>query len=184
MAECKSLYVTREGNYLHCQGGDHTDGQHSFAVTWDDEHQYVPPPPPPTVNEQFERLKFKFPDAERVYAEKKPGKYAAFTLKFTMKLPKGYNKEEATIAFDVPPSFPCSAPSNFFIDKDVRYSSGGWLGRSNKYFHSLIGEMIIVYGHVYSWNPNHDTLYTYAMVIKRGLEAMLMPPVGAFDEYD
>lgn len=165
MAECQSRFHASDGPWLHCTRGEHADDKHSFSHEWTTSQQYVPPPPPPTIAEQMERLRSKFPDAQRIERE------YGFTVKFTLSLPKGrYNRDSAWVAFDVPPGFPAAHPSNFYTERDLRYKFGGCLNRSDYYVHPKLGDCMIVFGNVQAWNPNHCTLFTYAMVMKHAIE--------------
>ena len=176
-----------DGNWYHCNGGAGHDGDHHFEIQWTTAEEYVPPPPPPTLEEQIARLRTRFPDAQLL-----PHKHGWYTVKFTLPLPKGkYNRESTWVAFDVPPGFPASHPENFLTDPDLRFSYGGWLPRTSEGIHpmhEIFGEpkrewgsavyaypinVQVVHGHVQMWNPNHSTIFTYAMVVKHAIETGL-----------
>jgi len=179
---CASIKVVR-GAYLQCTGDAGHADNHRFAVEWTTTEEYVAPPPPPTIEEQLERLRSKYPDAVM-----QPKKGGWFTVKYTIPLPKEkYNRDSTWVAFDVPPGFPASHPENFLTDPNLRLSWGGFLPRADYGVHpftDLFGEpkrkwetfeashdlnVQIVFGRVQMWNPNHDTLFTYAMVIKHAI---------------
>jgi len=161
---------------------------HDFKIS----KKYIPPPPPPTMDEQLAQLRAKFPDTVAYDKDGKllttlaDHKYGWFTVSWTMPLPKGgFNMDEVRVAFDVPPGFPASHPENYLTDPDLRLSFGGYIRNTSHGIHKAFGEpkrewktfkqlnydvnVQIVHGHVQMWSPNHDTLFTYAMVIKRSL---------------
>jgi Prokaryotic E2 family E len=180
---CASIKVVN-GAYLHCAGDDGHEDNHRFAVEWTTSEQYVPPPPRPTVEEQIERLRSKYPDLQVLPSEVK--EYGGFTVRYSIDLPKGkFNTDRTWVAFDVPPGFPAARPENFCTDPELRLSYGGFIRNTSHGVHPRLGEakrkwkgveyswdvnVQVVHGRVQMWSPNHDTLFTYAMVIKHALE--------------
>jgi hypothetical protein len=200
--DCGSMIV-KHGGYLRCQLESGHEEDHSFVIRWSNSEAYVPPPPPPTIDEQVDSLRTKFPD---VAAFDKDGnlltslaehKYGWFTLRWTMPLPEGkYNMDKVWVAFDVPPGFPAARPENFYTDPDLRLSWGGYIRNTSHGVRKGFGtpkhkwktfeimpynepvNVQLVHGHVQAWNPNHDTLFTYAMVIKQAMHGVWMPRRG------
>lgn len=194
---CESVKVV-QGAHLKCvETSEHEN--HRFIAEWTTDEQYVAPPPPPTVDEQFTRLLTKFPDAVaydkdgKVLTTLSGHKYGWFTVRFSLGLPQGkYNMDNVWVAFDVPPGFPASHPENFYTDPDLRLAHGGYIRNTSHGTRKGFGEpkrkwktfeimpyndpvnVQLVHGHVQAWNPNHDTLFTYAMVIKHGIQGQWM----------
>jgi hypothetical protein len=137
------------------------------------------------VDEQVARVATRYPDVLVLSRPDSSLKYGGFTLFYTVNLPKGkFNMERTWIAWDVPPGFPASQPRNFYCDPNLRMSYGGFIRKNSWYLHPLLGagnlkgglihespvNAQIVHGYVQMWNPNHSSLFTYAMVIKHALE--------------
>lgn len=198
---CESHFSV-EGHLIRCQRDLHDDDHHWFFAEWDDAEAYVPAPPPPTINEQFMRLKSKFPDAtpygivgsgsDACYTsyQHEDGtyhlpKHGGFLVWFTLALPKGkFNKDKVWVAFEVPPGFPGAHPKDMYTDKNLRMSYGGYGWRGGQTTNRFYGgpcQWIPV--RLQAWNPIRDTLLTYAMVIKRGMESMPTAPAGMDDDY-
>lgn len=190
---CKSV-LAKYGTCYRCVLKPGHRGAHKFAISWTTAEEYVPPPPPPTMNEQFERLKSKYPDATAYgivgdcFTSYKTAKgtlvlpeRGGFSVWFTMDLPPGkFNRDKVWVAFDVPPGFPMNPPKDVMTDKDLQMSYGGHNWRGNRTMDKFYGDCQWIFVRLHHWNPVHDSLYTYAMVIKQGFEKI----AGRKQEFD
>jgi Prokaryotic E2 family E len=89
------------------------------------------------------------------------------------KLPKGWDREVATIIFLAPPAYPGAQPDCFWVEPGpLRYNNGQTPQNSND--SNLVPEVgqrgTWFSWHVQAWNPNTSTLMTFFRVIEKRLD--------------
>jgi Prokaryotic E2 family E len=88
-------------------------------------------------------------------------------------LAPGWNKRSTTVYFVVPVGYPTAKPDTFWADSDLHLASGAEPQASNRSndSHGLPDKRNLLWfsWHAQTWNPNRDSLSTYAAVIDRRL---------------
>ncbi len=117
----------------------------------------------PTLEEQLEELRKRFPDAEWAHDFGD----GARSLRFTLSLSQGWNRESVHIWFDVPAGFPYAVPRNCWVEElDFRLANGGLPWRVGQRPHRSGRLMLLFIGGVQSWEPQACRLLTYAHTIR------------------
>jgi hypothetical protein len=88
-------------------------------------------------------------------------------------LPPGWNRDTTTIYFIVPVGYPQAKPDSFWTDPGLLLASGAMpqnatLGGNQQ--PGLPSGVLWFSWHVNNWNPNSDTLETYANLIRGRLQ--------------
>lgn len=125
-----------------------------------------------TIDKQFQRLQERFPKAKLDYWGNHPDGTTLIQIP-DFPLVKGYNKSQTRLAFLLPIGFPQASPAHFYVDPELRLEAGGWLGYSHgeEYLDEDWWQRILIYPNL--WSPNHDTIFTFAMVAKVRLSKLI-----------
>ena len=91
-----------------------------------------------------------------------------------VRLPKGWNRESATVLFVAPPGYPAAQPDCFWVEPTgMRLETGATpqgTNDSNPIPEVSPPRSITWFSwHLQHWNPNNDSLVTYFNVIMRRL---------------
>jgi hypothetical protein len=142
------------------------------------DHKYVPPPPRPTLEEEIKMAATKYPDVSmhKGFANL----FGAGTvIEFTLPLSSAWNKKETQIGFLLPPGYPSNPPGGpgligFWSDEDLRTSYGAWPDKTDVRFverdpDTSARKRLVHFGSLQAWNPNRDTILTYARTIDLAL---------------
>jgi hypothetical protein len=87
-----------------------------------------------------------------------------------VKLPKGWDREQADILFVIPPGYPASQPDCFWVEPGKFRLKNGDTPQNSNDANLIPGETTVrdttwFSWHLQSWSPNKDTLMTYFNVI-------------------
>ncbi len=83
-------------------------------------------------------------------------------------LPAGYNKQHTRLLLKIPLSYPNGNPDMFWVDPDLRLSSGGSQASAN--IENVLGEPWLRFSwHPQKWNPVLDNLNTFVEFVNRRL---------------
>jgi hypothetical protein len=86
-------------------------------------------------------------------------------------LPRGWNRGSATAWFVVPVGFPVAQPDTFWTDADLRLEHGGFPANTNvNTNHGGPDPRLWFSFHPTRWDPNRDTLTTFARLIEHRLQ--------------
>jgi len=138
------------------------------------DHKYIPPAPRPTLDEELAMAATKYPDiaAHKGFANLFN---AGTVVEFTLPLSSAWNKKSTKIGFLLPPGYPSNPPGGpgligFWSDADLRTSYGAWPNKTAlRYVEWNSEERLVHFGTLQAWNPNHDTILTYARTIDLAL---------------
>lgn len=82
-----------------------------------------------------------------------------------LRLPSGWNKDEATVEFVLPIPYPNAQPDCFFTNPDLRLAGGGM--PSNTGQQQLDGQPRLWFSwHLASWDPARNDISTYLRFIE------------------
>lgn len=115
----------------------------------------------PHIQSQFEALRRDYPQAQM---HPGPGG-VVITIPNVPLEPSGkWNRPSTTVRIVAPAAYPQARPDCFWVDADVRLSSGGL--PQNAQPNNQLGQNLLWFSwHVSKWNPNVDTLHTYLRVV-------------------
>lgn len=83
-------------------------------------------------------------------------------------LPVGYNKKHTRLLLKIPLSYPNGNPDMFWVDPDLRLSSGA--SQANATIENVLGESWLRFSwHPQKWNPVLDNLNTFMEFVNRRL---------------
>lgn len=88
-------------------------------------------------------------------------------------LPRGWDRDRATILFVAPPAFPAAQPDCFWVEPVGLRLSGGQTPQNTNDSNPIpeVGNRGTWFSwHVQRWNPNYDSLVTYMNVIEQRLK--------------
>ena len=138
------------------------------------DHKYIPPPPRPTLDEEVRIAAMKYPDI-KMHKGFANLFNAGNVVEFTLSLSGAWNKKSVQIGFLLPPGYPSNPPGGpgligFWSDADLRTSHGAWPNRTDVRYvernpDTSHKERMVHFGTLQAWNPNHDTILTYARTI-------------------
>ncbi len=112
---------------------------------------------------QFEQLKKRFPDAQLTSLSDGSSLVSIPGVALTA---GRWSKERTTAYFIAPNGFPVAKPDCFWVEPDVRLASGALPKNSGVQSPPFgDGPKLWFSWHVEPWNPNRDTLTSYAQVI-------------------
>lgn len=113
------------------------------------------------VELQFEELLAVFPNSTLT---RFPDGSALITMP-EVKIVNGWSKGSVTYWFVAPAGFPHAKPDCFWVDADVRLSSGRMPQSSGLSSPPSISHQQLWFSwHATTWDPNRDSLLTYARV--------------------
>lgn len=126
----------------------------------------------------------------------------------TVKLPAVFKENVCTVLFVAPAGFPFAVPKDFYTDIEISLASVPWehvpvgtVRYSPEFTYEMYGREWKGGGSIFkpwdrywpqwdhvmgwklrvaAWNPNHDSLYTYMMLVKMGLENYYRRPGGMY----
>ncbi|WP_449428589.1 E2/UBC family protein [Rhodanobacter umsongensis] len=89
-------------------------------------------------------------------------------------LPQGWDRTEVSVYFVTPPGYPAAQPDCFWTEQPLRLA-GNPQPPQNSNETNVIPEANVTVGtwfswHLQGWNPNQDSLVTYAKVIRQRLK--------------
>lgn len=135
-----------------------------------------PRKPMDAIRSGVEQLRRKWPQAHAVPGA--DGSHLVFLPTFA--LAKGYDATVCTALFIAPPYFPTTAPTHFFTDIEIRLKNGAqphYTSMNNTWPIDRLWPQWAKcqrwHWIVQGWNPNHSSLFTYAMVIRNRLNLAL-----------
>lgn len=114
------------------------------------------------IEEQLPRLQESYPRS----AVQNLGDGTGVVTLPGVQLPVGWNKQAVTAFFIVPVGFPMARPDCFWTEEDLRLANGSLPKNSAVQTVPWGGAKLWFSWHPSSWNPNGDTLRTYARVIE------------------
>jgi hypothetical protein len=83
-----------------------------------------------------------------------------------VRLPDGWNKNETTVYFILPPGYPFANPDCFYADEDIRLKSGAIPQSAQPQVAPIIGQKFWFSWHLQRpWKANHDNLLTWMSVV-------------------
>lgn len=118
------------------------------------------------LEEHFRQLSDAFPSAK---LDPRPDGSAVVQIQ-DFPVPSGWNAPKTAVLFVVPVGYPIAKPDTFWTDENLRLSTGGM--PANASINANYGgakPMLWFSFHPNSWNPQVDSLFTYAMLIRRRL---------------
>jgi hypothetical protein len=137
--------------------------------------KYIPPLPRPTLDEELKMAASKYPD---ITMHKGFGNLNGYgnVIEFTLPLSDAWNKKSVKIGFLLPLGYPGNHPGGpgligfWSVGGDLRTSYGAYPNRTDlRYIERKAdtGERpcLVHFGSLQHWNPNHDTILTYARTI-------------------
>ena len=88
-------------------------------------------------------------------------------------LPAGWNKRQTNVYFLVPVGYPVARPDTFWTDPGLCLASGAIPANTGGKQESGVPPNLLWFSwHPSTWNPNRDTLVTYAEMIGRRFEQL------------
>ncbi len=119
------------------------------------------------LQQQFDLLKSEFPTAT---LEQLPSGAAVIAIPDFV-LPPGWSQPRTIVKFVAPVGYPLAKPDCFWASPDLRLQSGGAPQATNQTpIPEVNGAPMLWFSwHASQWNPNRDSLLTYARVIERRL---------------
>jgi hypothetical protein len=115
---------------------------------------------------QFEELKRFYPSAQQT-----PQPTGAVLIEIPdFRVPPGWNRETVTVIFLAPPGYPGAQPDCFWVEPAPVRLSGDRTPQGTNDSNPIpgIGPRGTWFSwHLQSWNPNQDSLLSYAGVIKK-----------------
>lgn len=124
----------------------------------------------PILERQFAELKILY-----VNAEIRSLPSGAHLIKLpNLQLPHGWDRTEVSVYFVTPPGYPAAQPDCFWTEQTLRLV-GNPQPPQNSNEINPIPEAAVAVGtwfswHLQGWNPNQDSLVTYAKVIRQRLK--------------
>lgn len=116
------------------------------------------------LESQFEELRAIFPDATLT---RNPDGSALITLP-DVQVIAGWSKKAVTYRFVAPAGYPHAKPDCFWIDPDIRLASGAMPQASGLSAPPSTGQQLLWFSwHASTWDPNRDSLLTYARVCEQ-----------------
>jgi hypothetical protein len=119
------------------------------------------------VATQIEDLRAAYPGA---VVEPRPD--GSFLIRLPeVPLPPGWSQPSVAITFVVPVGYPMARPDCFWADAGLRLGNGAGLPSNTAMNTTYGGSQPLLWFsyHASAWNPNQDTLLTYARVVRRRL---------------
>ena len=141
--------------------------------------KYIPVPPRPTLDEELKMAATKYPDITMHNGFGNLNGYGK-VVEFTLPLSNVWNKKAVKIGFLVPNGYPGNHPGGpgligfWSVGGDLRTSYGAYPNRTDNRFVERMPDTderpcLVHFGHLQHWNPNHDTILTYARTIDYAL---------------
>jgi hypothetical protein len=120
------------------------------------------------IEQQFERLRTEFPSANLTVVSN--GGYLVEIPGYV--LPSGWSATSVTVIFFAPPGYPAAQPDCFWIEPGALRLQGGGTPQATNDTNPVpgVGQRGTWFSwHLQTWNPNSDSLLTYANVITQRL---------------
>ncbi len=92
-----------------------------------------------------------------------------------VRIPAGWNQDVVTLLFVAPPGYPGAQPDCFWVEPTgIRLEHGQTpQGTNDSNAIPEVGQRGTWFSwHVQHWNPNHDSLVTYANVVMRRFQSL------------
>lgn len=116
------------------------------------------------IEVQYQKLKGSYPTAE---LQRRDDGTAVISIP-DFALPSGWNVAATTVYILVPVGYPHAKLDSFWADGNLRLANNGMPANTGN--NNTVGEGKLWFSyHTSHWNPNLDTLLTYANVIKQRL---------------
>lgn len=120
------------------------------------------------IEQQFSALRDKYPSAG---LQRRPDGSALVTIP-DFRLVEGWDRGVTTVTFIVPVGYPFARPDSFWTEADLKLSNGGTPANTGQNANHG-GDIPLLWFsfHAGTWDPNLDSLFTYAKVIRRRLSS-------------
>lgn len=125
----------------------------------------------PILERQFEALKALYPEATST-----PLANGAHLIRLpNLPLPHGWDRTDVTVYFVTPPGYPAAQPDCFWTEQRLRLANIVEPPQNSNETNTIPDAAAVAVGtwfswHLQGWNPNQDSLVTYAKVIRQRLK--------------
>jgi hypothetical protein len=125
----------------------------------------------PILERQLTDLKAIYPDAA---ISSLPN--GAHLIKLpALSLPQGWDRQDVSVYFVAPPGYPAAQPDCFWTEQPLRLTHNPQPPQNSNETNAIPDAPTVPVGtwfswHVQGWNPNQDSLLTYAKVIRQRLK--------------